>query len=260
MLGPVRALARLTVLGGLAAVGVERMLANQRQGRDPDPIRTFVVIEAPIERVWAELVDIPGQSRWQTEMKDIRILTPGPIGVGTKAEADIRIFGVEVTDPVEVTEFAAPTRFAIRHDGTFHGTGVIELSPSADGRATVVTWDETLVPPLLPELGGLVQRPLLASIFQADLHRFRELLESPTPVAVLADPDPLPPERAEAATSPLAAERAEAAEEAAQQEAAASLAMEAEGAPPTLEEEAEAGLPIDGSTGPRGDAPGQATA
>ena len=33
---------------------------------------------------------------------------PGPIGVGRRGEADVRIFGIAVTDPVTITEFEPP--------------------------------------------------------------------------------------------------------------------------------------------------------
>jgi len=79
---------------------------------------------------------------------------------------------------VEVTAFEPPTRFAIRHEGLFTGGGLITLEPGADGTTTIVRWDETLVPPLLPELGALLQAPILRSIFQADLHRLKRLVET----------------------------------------------------------------------------------
>ena len=46
-------------------------------------------------------------------MKGLRILTDGPIGVGTVAEADVRMFGITVTDPVTITDFEPP--HALRH-------------------------------------------------------------------------------------------------------------------------------------------------
>ncbi len=175
---------RLVAAGAVAAVAavcLDRWLASRSGDRPPEPIRSFVVIDAPPERVWADLADIEGQPRWMREMKEVRILSDGPVGVGTKGEADVRIFGVGVTDPVTVTEFEPPRRFAIRHEGLFGGGGVIELEPGADGTTTIVRWAETLVPPLLPHLGALLQRPILGRIFQDDLGRFRELLETPLP-------------------------------------------------------------------------------
>ncbi len=171
----------LGIAGTAAALGLDRWLAARRAGRAAEPIRTMVVVDAPIERVWSELADIEGQPRWMREMKEVRILSGGSVGVGTRGEADVRIFGIQVTDPVSIVEFSPPHRFAIRHEGLFKGSGVIELQPGADGTTTIATWAETLIPPFLPQLGALVQRPVLERIFQDDLQRFRKLLEAPAP-------------------------------------------------------------------------------
>ena len=56
---------------------------TRRKGAEPEPISSMVVIDAPIERVWDGLADIEDQPRWMTEMKAIRILDDGPVGVGT---------------------------------------------------------------------------------------------------------------------------------------------------------------------------------
>ena len=174
----IRRLLALLVAGVPVAFALDRWLAHRRGAAAPAPIRTLVVVDAPIERTWAVLADIPLQPEWMHEMKSVRLLTPGPVGVGTRGEATVRIFGIGVTDPVEVVAFDPPVTFAIRHEGLFNGGGVITLEAGADGRTTVVRWDETLVPPFLPELGAMVQAPVLRSIFQADLHRFRRLVET----------------------------------------------------------------------------------
>jgi len=111
-------------------------------------------------------------------MKAVRVLTPGTIGVGTRAEADVRIFGMSVVDPISITAFDPPRRFAIRHEGRFSGVGVIELQPRADGTTTIVRWDETIVPPYLPFVSLAILRPILEGVFQADLDRLRELVEA----------------------------------------------------------------------------------
>jgi hypothetical protein len=108
----------------------------------------------------------------------VRLLTPPPTGVGTRGEATVRVLGLAVTDPVEVTEFEPPTRFAIRHEGTFTGGGVITLEPGADGTTTIVRWDETLIAPLMPHLWRIAAEPVLGAIFQADLGHLRDLIEA----------------------------------------------------------------------------------
>lgn len=177
----IRRAVRVALVGAGIGYALDRVLADHSAGAAPAAISSTIVIDAPIERVWAALADVKGQPRWMREMKAVRLLTPGPVGVGTEAEADVRIFGVAVTDPVRITEFEPPHRYGIAHEGTFGGRGLILLGSGADASTTIVRWDEVLVPPLLPHLGALVMAPALGAIFQADLVRLKELVEAGSP-------------------------------------------------------------------------------
>jgi uncharacterized protein YndB with AHSA1/START domain len=174
----IRGALRLALVGAGIGYALDRILSKRTDGAEPDPISSMIVIDAPIERVWTEVADIEAQPRWMHEMKAVRLLTSGPIGVGTKGEADVRIFGIQVSDPVTITEFEPPHRFGISHEGSFSGRGLITLEPGADGSTTIVRWDERLVPPVFPHLGALVMAPTLGAIFQADLVRLKELVET----------------------------------------------------------------------------------
>ncbi len=173
----------VAALGSLAGAFVlDRWLGGLSVDEDGRPIRvpvrTRIEIDAPIAVVWARLADIETQPDWMTEMKRVRLTTDGPVGVGTRGEADVRILGIHVSDPVEVVEFSAPHRFAIRHDGRFSGNGLLTLDTLDGGRRTRIEWAETLIPPILPNLGGLVQGPILQRVFQADLERLKALVEA----------------------------------------------------------------------------------
>ena len=173
----------VAAVGGLAgAFFLDRWLGGLSVDVDGRPIRvpirTRIEIDAPIAVVWARLIDVESQSDWMTEMRHVRLVTDGPVGLGTYVEADVRILGIQLGDPAEVTEFSAPHRFAVRHDGRFSGHGLITLDTLDGGRRTRLEWAETLVPPILPNLGGLVQGPILQRIFQADLERLKALIEA----------------------------------------------------------------------------------
>ncbi len=168
----------LALAAAPVAVALDRWLAGRRGARPPEPMRMLVVVDAPIAETWSVVADIPLQVEWMREMKSVRIDTPGPVRPGTLATAVVRIFGIPVPDPVEITEIEPPTRYAIRHVGLFRGHGLITLEAGADGTTTIVRWEETLVPPLLPELGAIVGGPILQAIFQADLHRLKRLVET----------------------------------------------------------------------------------
>jgi hypothetical protein len=176
---------RLWTIAGLAVAGVAGTFAVDRwigsliaRGEGPDPtMKMAITVAAPIDEVWEIVSDIERQPLWMEEMKAVRLRSPGPVGVGTRGEADVRVFLVGVVDPVEVDIYDPPTRFGIRHVGVFTGEGRITLEAIDAGR-TLVRWDEHLVPPLFPHLGQLLQKPILGAIFQADLERLREIVES----------------------------------------------------------------------------------
>jgi uncharacterized membrane protein len=174
--GRLLALALLVVPA--AALGLDRWLAARRGQDPPLAMDMLAVVDAPIDATWAVVADVARQPEWMHDMKRVSIVTPGPVRPGTRAEATVRILGVSVSDPVEITELEPPGRFAIRHDGLFTGDGVITLEPGADGTTTIVRWRETLVPPILPELGARVQAPILTRVFQDDLHRLKRLVET----------------------------------------------------------------------------------
>jgi hypothetical protein len=174
-----RTIAALAVTSVAGAFAIDRWIGDLiARGEAIDPVmKMAIMIDAPIDDVWDVVADIERQPLWMEEMKSVRLTTPGPIGVGTRGEADVRIFLVGVVDPVEIDVYDPPTRFGIRHVGTFAGRGRITLEP-IDPRRTLVRWDEHLVPPIFPHLGQLLQKPILGAIFQADLERLREIVES----------------------------------------------------------------------------------
>jgi hypothetical protein len=177
--GSLGRLALLATAGlGVAAVAVERALARVPADELPlaDPVRASVEIEAPIDRIWPILVDIPGQLRWMPEMREVTIVTPGPLAEGSAAEATVRIFGIAVRDRVVITRFQPPVAFGIEHQSLFRGRGLIELRPGGDGTTTTVEWTERLIPPLLPTLGWILQRPVIARLYQRDLFLLRDIV------------------------------------------------------------------------------------
>ncbi len=175
----IRLLLRLMLLGGGAAWLADTLLRRRAGGGRPEPDRMLVVIDAPIERVWAELIDVEGQPRWMHDMKSVRLDEPGPVRVGSRGEATVRMYGLSTTDPVTITIVEPPTRFGIAHEGTFAGGGVFHLEPGADGTTTIVRWEESLSPPVLPHLARVMTSPVFRQVFQRDLERFRDLVEAP---------------------------------------------------------------------------------
>ena len=162
----------------------------------------FIRINAPIERVWEMLIDVPAQPLWMHDLKEVVIETPGPLRVGSVAIGTVRMFGLSQSDPIEVTALDRPTRYGIAHRGAFRGHGTFRLTALGAG-VTVIHWHESLhatlgAVPLLPSLARLrlvgaslgvaggwmlrVSDPLLGPIFElvfrADLRRLKRLVEA----------------------------------------------------------------------------------
>ena len=162
-----------------AAIAADRALALVPPGQRPfsGPVHAQVEITASIEATWTVLSDVPGQVRWMPEMKSVEMVTPGPVRVGSVGEATIRIFGIAVTDQVDITAYDPPRAFGIAHRGLFGGEGLLTLRAGHDGTTTIVDWVEHLVPPWLPRLGWIAQRPVIEYLYQRDLCLLRDLVE-----------------------------------------------------------------------------------
>lgn len=73
-----------------------------------------VVIERPIEEVWAFVTDPANNAMWQTTIVETRTGSNRPLDVGSKV-AEVRQFlGRRVESTWEVTQHEPPTRSAIK--------------------------------------------------------------------------------------------------------------------------------------------------
>jgi uncharacterized protein YndB with AHSA1/START domain len=148
-------------------------------------------IAAPPDLVWQFLGDVSQQMRWMRDMRQLRVDTPGPLRVGWRGSARVRMFGVAVDDPVEMVAFEERRRLAFVHLGLWRGDGQIRLQAINGGAATLVWWRERLrFEPdalALPRPIRLLARPMraldvlawpvFAYVFRADLRRLRVLAQ-----------------------------------------------------------------------------------
>jgi uncharacterized protein YndB with AHSA1/START domain len=167
----------------------------------PTIVRHIRIAASP-EHVWRVLVDVQGQPRWMRDLRSVRMLSEGPLAVGTRMIGEVHMFGLTQADPVEVTALEPPRRYAVAHQGGFTGHGEFLLRGLDDGAATHVRWLERLDPtpaalPLVPRLsglpivGGLVDAlatravellgplfvPVFTWVFREDLRRLKRLVE-----------------------------------------------------------------------------------
>ena len=69
-----------------------------------------VVIDKPIDEVFAFLADGENDPKFSPRVLEIRKTTDGPTGVGTIYESTVKDAGMKTKRKFEITEFEAPTR------------------------------------------------------------------------------------------------------------------------------------------------------
>jgi uncharacterized membrane protein len=80
-----------------------------------------IFIHAPIDTVFAELVDIPRWPRWVPAIAEMKGLPPTPPGVGMRFQQINKFLGRTVIADLEITAMEPPRRFAYKSTRPFPG-------------------------------------------------------------------------------------------------------------------------------------------
>jgi uncharacterized protein YndB with AHSA1/START domain len=95
-------------------------------------------IAAPVERVFDTAADSRNEPSFNPAMTGVELLTPLPIGLGTRFRARMGKAGGEML--VELTEFERPHRLSSRTASSMMET-TEGLTFAAEGDGTVMSWD-----------------------------------------------------------------------------------------------------------------------
>lgn len=120
-------------------------------------------IAAPAGRVFDTVADSRNEPSFNPAMTDVDLLTPPPIGLGTRFRARMGRAGMEML--IELTEFDRPGRLGSRTTSAVMETSGT-LIFATDGEDTVMSWDWRVRPkgwlrmlgPLAGILGGRMER------------------------------------------------------------------------------------------------------
>ena len=105
-----------------------------------------LVIEAPIERVWAALADWESQGDWMLQTR-VDVTSDIREGVGTTIAAFTGIGKLGVMDHMVVTSWQPPNICDVLHTGKIiKGTGRFELV-AIDAETTRFNWSEEILAP-----------------------------------------------------------------------------------------------------------------
>jgi uncharacterized protein YndB with AHSA1/START domain len=137
-------------------------------------LRTEITFEAPLERVWATLIDYEGYVRFP-KVEAVKMLARGadhPAGVG--AVRELRVDGITFVEKIVELEPMRRLAYKITESRPLklrHDLGVMELTDQGGGR-THLSWTTTFAVDL-PIIGG----PLTYVVRFAMQRTFRAILQ-----------------------------------------------------------------------------------
>lgn len=120
-------------------------------------------IAAPPELVFDTVADSRNEPAYNPAMTTVELLTPGPVGLGTRFRARMGGAGMEMV--VELTEYDRPRRVGSRTTSSMMETsGALTFTPQEGG--TLMSWNWNVRPagwfrflgPLVGFLGGRMER------------------------------------------------------------------------------------------------------
>lgn len=77
-------------------------------------IEESIVVNRPIEEVFAYIADTEKMPQWAAEVVDAKKTSEGPVGVGTTLTIAVKILGRRVENTHEVTMFVPNSKFAFK--------------------------------------------------------------------------------------------------------------------------------------------------
>lgn len=139
-------------------------------------VRTSIVIDRPLEQVWAYIDDTNHELEWRApSLKRLKQTNAGPARVGTRYEGVVALGPLAYPYVSELTEYQPPTRLAWK--GVTTAGWVIgsrgSYTLNEEGKRTRLTHEIEMVPvklrgrlvmPLLGAMGSGAVRPMLSKL------------------------------------------------------------------------------------------------
>ncbi len=126
-------------------------------------ITGWLSITAPIEKVFDTIADSRNEPRFNPSMTSVELLTPEPVGLGTRFRAFMGNRGLVML--VELTGFQRPHLISSRTTSAVMDTSGT-LTFTTDGESTIMAWDWQVHPrgwlrvlgPVFGPLGARMKR------------------------------------------------------------------------------------------------------
>jgi hypothetical protein len=141
-----------------------------------------IVINRPVEEVFDFVADERNEPRYNPRMLSSEMLSPGPVGLGSRFRAEMRSRPRRMTMTTQFTGYQRPRRLALRsHLSAMEIHGSLTFDPVAEGTRMRWSWEVAprgllkLMTPLVVRVGARQERAIWTG-----LKRLLEAKEAPT--------------------------------------------------------------------------------
>lgn len=135
-----------------------------------------VLIDRPVDAVFGMWADKERSPEWAAPVEEVRKITEGPVGVGTKFLEIARVPGGRVEDVIEITDYEPDRKMVGTWSGGMEGYFDSRFSEDEGGtrfRLHVEVKPTGILGKLEPIIGGIVRRAM-----RKDIERFKRAAES----------------------------------------------------------------------------------
>jgi len=146
-------------------------------------IEESIIINRPIEEVFAFMSETKNLPLWQTDVVESRHAPEGPVQVGTKMSIVRAFMGRKMEGTADIVEYAPPTRYAYKTTSGPEVTGANICEAVTGGTKFTVTFDMQ-TGGLFSLADPLVARTIKRSV-ESGLATLKDVLESRTGAASL---------------------------------------------------------------------------
>ena len=139
-------------------------------------IEHSIVINQPIDRVFAFISNAQNDPYWQLDILESRQTSPGPVGVGTQIAAVRQVMGRKVDETRQVTDYQPYQRFCIRTTSKPEAEVINMLEQVPGGTKLSLVLDVN--PPGFAKLAGPLFTNQLRKQTETNFNKLKEMLEA----------------------------------------------------------------------------------
>ena len=136
-----------------------------------------LTIRRPVEEVFAFVTNVENSPRWQAWAVDARVVSEGPLGVGTRYEYVARFLGRKIESQSEVTAYEPDKRYAWKvTSGPIPAEASLDFEPVNEGTRIILTGKGEpggFFRLAEPPIGRILKRQV-----DTDIENLKDLLES----------------------------------------------------------------------------------